>query len=272
MKPTAYICKGRSKGAFTLIELLVVIAIIAILAALLLPALSRAKSAAQLIQCKSNERQMGIGLLSYVHDEGYYPGGSYNNVNGQILTFNWVRMLQPYTGNSWNQGVYDCPGFKMSAPRVPTPPVTLEALTLGEYAYNALGVYSAGTLGLGQISEAVKGTVGWVNESRVLMPSDMSAVGDAFVEPEPHGEHGLNQGFTHMWGYQSGDDAVKLRARLSTRRRHTGKFNVLFCDGHVEHMKPSKLFARDDNAIRRLNNDNLPHPEFWRHWWPEITD
>jgi len=101
---------------FTVIELLVVVAIIAILAALLLPALARARESARRIACVGNVRQINLATRMYAdeHDD-FIP---YTN----RLSFNYKESIKPYLGqhsdSSVNDKVFACPGddFDLAGP------------------------------------------------------------------------------------------------------------------------------------------------------------
>ena len=119
MRPTLR-SQPTPKAGFTLIELLVVIAIIAILAGMLLPALSKAKAKAHTIKCLGNTRQIGMATKLYAgdNDDKYPHGQDINGASGLggVTTANavdaWNNVLLPYLGikgTPTSVPVYDCP-------------------------------------------------------------------------------------------------------------------------------------------------------------------
>ena len=104
--------------SFSLIELLVVVAIIAVLAAVLLPALRLARQQAKSVTCKNNLKQQGTAFAMYVSEwQGYLPRAGYIRGSWGWSSTNWDSVLLPYLGlnynnpSSWmnNNTVFTCP-------------------------------------------------------------------------------------------------------------------------------------------------------------------
>ena len=257
--------------AFTLTELLVVIAIIAILAALLLAAVSQAKRKALQIQCANNVRQLGLALQMFKADHNYYP--PFLDPADYTENRYWKNALGYEMGIHTNtsffpKGVWHCP----AAYRPSNTIWNLHPETgYDDYGYNANGlgpwVSTNNSIGLAQhwlpsLPNEPPIPTARVSESEVVNPSEMFAVGDAllgslsFVVDGVNNLGRANDGWVSIHGHSFFDPESTKRSYA----RHQGKANVVFCDGHVESPTLQFLFAdTSDAALVRWNRDHLPH-------------
>jgi len=182
------------KARFTLIELLVVIAIIAILAAMLLPALSRAREKGRQALCVSNIKQIGLVYHLYADDyDDYFPNSGWLNGYFAAASDGWARVISPLYLK--NPGVFTCPTD------MTVPGSYLVTPSLG-YAVNDWLFYWAATY--------------WIRRNRLPQPSDTSLLMD--------GQNGL------MDPPSLGSPPYFSPIGSA---RHTTGLNVVFVDGHV---------------------------------------
>lgn len=260
----AKITHMKQKNGFTLIELLVVIAIIAILAALLLPALASAKEKAYRAACTSNQRQWGLAMTMYLDDaNGVFPlakiangtpgsPGSYNEDDphwSDLTTFHnagqgdavWYNVLPSYVGGLplWQiaanptdfasaRKIFDCP---TAAARPSDFAATDPTRIVFNYGMNYKGIVGLANTAYGTnfILNSVQ------NPSAFVFLSDVRAHAS---ETPFYGANPANEvGPSHCWA-----------AQISSRHEAGAELN--FADGHVAYFKYTYICINNNNAVK----------------------
>jgi prepilin-type N-terminal cleavage/methylation domain-containing protein/prepilin-type processing-associated H-X9-DG protein len=259
------------RRAFTLIELLVVIAIIAILAALMLPALARAKAKAQAISCCSNMKNWGYAMVMYMGDfDDKLP--YFGDDNSNYAQDFWHMKLAPYVARKVQAGILfgstdiftnalrRCPGGSFSAP-----PYYTGSWPLANDPLRGWNCWIGANFGL--YADPLTGPLYyWIlngtknaplKSSRVRKPADAMVFMDTithyvyspvqwkFTQPAiPGGPNDTMSQYYPPTPFNYGRPTV-----------HSGGANVTLLDGHVERVSFKKLWKLDSTG-------NVAH-SFW---------
>jgi len=214
-----------------LTELLVVIAIIAILAALLLPALSSAKLKARQTACASNLHQMGLALMMYADDHG---GWMPETTHGTSTNRSWIFTLQSYVGNV--DAIRICPADPKAKERIKN---FASSYVLNEYtSVDKVDPF-------GGLQESFR------NLNQLTRPTETITVfiGAESLSPSVFQDHTHSRNWHKGWHTVIADiEPNRFRSGGTDTNHLNGSANYLYADGHVTTWKAASIKARFDRG------------------------
>ena len=218
-----------------------------------------------LVDLRTHDRDAGDISLK-LHEEVINGGAAINAKFFYFyagVSFHRVEDIHRLEGDAFERGPGDVTGVGAAGDAENCAAGGLVPMRFGSYGYNNsnVGLLSRWDLGEGQNLGEGRGRYLGRSESAVVAPSEMIVLGDSqfvwWVNPRPQGAFFLSQGLGTQWGNAS--QKQKTEVRSETARRHRSRFQLAFCDGHIEAIDSARIYS--DEMRRRWCYDNQPHLE-----------